>query len=141
MNKKSPPNKRKHAQKSNRKTPPPHQIYERGKRIWLGIVRDLPTSFERCSLVPGSLLVKKNSYHVSLLKQLLFSLWNLEIQHRYQILSLEVVPISAIRYSWYLMEVFKMLSQNNQKLCFNFRPGDLYNALKILSLKLILLLK
>lgn len=30
-------------------------------------------------------------------------------------------------------EVFKMLPQNGQKLCFYFRPGDLYNALKILS--------
>lgn len=26
-----------------------------------------------------------------------------------------------------------MLPQNNQKLCFCFSPGDLYNALKILS--------
>lgn len=30
-------------------------------------------------------------------------------------------------------EVFKMLPQNSQKLCFYFRPDDLYNALKILS--------
>lgn len=38
--------------------PPPrptHQKYERGKRMELDITRDLPASFESCSLVRGSL--------------------------------------------------------------------------------------
>lgn len=112
--------------------PPPCQKYERGKRIWLDVARDLPPLFGSCSLVAGSLFVKNNSYHVSFLKYLVFSLWNFEAPHHSQILALEILTTSAIRYSWYLMEVFKMLPQNSQKLCFCFSPGDLYNALKIL---------
>lgn len=48
----------KHTKTNKQSLPPPrptHQKYERGKRMELDITRDLPASFESCSLVLGSL--------------------------------------------------------------------------------------
>lgn len=142
MNKKTQTNKNTHKNQQAILAPPPPtlQKYERGKRMEMEITRDLPASFENCSLVLGSLFVKNNSYHISLLKQLVFSLWNFEIPYHSQMLELEIVPISAVRYLLYLMKFSKCFHKIVRNHAFIL--DQVIFTVKVKSiLKLILLLK